>query len=160
MAECGPAFELIAELEGDEGADGIVGGFGGDVDDAVDRVCAPQRGPGTTDDLDAFDIIHHDVVLAPLPAAEEGRVDGATVDQGQKFVGRDVVETAGAERDVALVDAANLHAGGEPDRFGQVERARAMDIRTGNRVARSGSPEEGLLFARGAGHPHVQQILQ
>ncbi len=160
MAQRGAALELVAQGERDERADRVVGGFGGDVDDAVHGVCAPQRRAGAADDLDALDVRHHDVVFSPLHTAEERRVDGAAVDQRQELVRRDVVETARAERDVALVDAADLDARGEPDRVGQIERPGAMDVLTGDGVDRGGGAEEGLFLAGGAGHADMQQVLQ
>src|SRR5256885_1485740 len=55
----------------------VLGVLRDDVDDAIDRVGSPQRGPGPADDLDPVDVREGDLLHVPEHTGEERRVHGA-----------------------------------------------------------------------------------
>src|SRR5438552_1858606 len=54
----------------------VLGVLRDDVDHAVDRVGAPQGGPGTTDDLDPVDVLQWDLLHIPEDTGEQRREIG------------------------------------------------------------------------------------
>src|SRR5258705_5381038 len=102
---------LVAGPAVEEGAVGVLRAPRDDVDDAVDRVRAPERAPGAADDLDALDVLQEDVLDLPVGAGEEGRVDAAPVDENEHGAGQAGRETPHADGPLVRVDARNLDAG-------------------------------------------------
>src|SRR5437773_4998124 len=79
----------------------LLGVLRNDVDDTVDGVGAPQRGPGSADDLDPVDVLKGDLLHIPEHTGEQRRVDGASIDQHQELVGGGAVEAARADGPLA-----------------------------------------------------------
>ena len=103
---------MVEPLAVDEQALRVAGALGGDVDDAVDGVGAPEGGAGAADDLDAVEVRQDVVERVPVDAGEQRRVDGAAVHEHQQLVGVELVEPAGADGPVAGVDAGDVEARG------------------------------------------------
>src|SRR2546427_4455567 len=61
--------------------------FRDDVDDAVHRVGAPQRGPGSADDFHPVDVPEGHILHVPEDAGVERRVHGAALDEHQQLIG-------------------------------------------------------------------------
>src|SRR6266568_3791303 len=79
----------------------VLGVLRNDIDDAVDGVGAPQRGPGSADDLDPVDVLKGDLLHIPEHTGEQRGVDGATIDEHQQLVGGGAVEAARADGPLA-----------------------------------------------------------
>ena len=58
-----------------------------DVDHAVDRVGAPQRGAWPADDFDPIDVLQERILDVPKHPGEQRRIDRPPVYQHQQFVG-------------------------------------------------------------------------
>src|SRR5689334_18949101 len=57
----------------------VLGTLRDDVDDAVDRVCAPNGAAGPANDLDSLDILQQHVLHLPIDTSEERRIDAPPV---------------------------------------------------------------------------------
>jgi hypothetical protein len=123
---------LVAAARLDEEARRVAAVSRDDVDDAVDGVCAPERGAGTADDLDAIDVFQLVIERVPEHAGEQRAVDGAAVDQNQHLVGGDRGEPACGDRPRAVVEPRDVDAVGERDRVGECRHARPPDVVAGD----------------------------
>jgi hypothetical protein len=144
-AECGVGAEASAVAErgslpfganadGGQRALGVVRGARDHIDDAVDRIGAPEGSARPADHLDALDVLEQHVLLIPEDAREERRVDRATVDQHQQLVRDRVVEAAGADCELAGVALRHVQVRRQPQRLGQRQRAGAPDVFGGDDV--------------------------
>ena len=77
--------------------------FRDDVDDAVHRVGAPQRGPGSADDFNPVDVPEGHILHVPEDAGVERRVHGAAIDEHQHLIGSRAVEPPGTDRPLTRV---------------------------------------------------------
>jgi hypothetical protein len=68
-----------------------------DVDDAVDRVRAPERCAWAADDLDPVDVFDHRVLHVPLDARIDRRIERSAIHQHEELVRVLVVESADAD---------------------------------------------------------------
>ena len=57
--------------------------FGDDVDNSINGICSPKCRSRSADDLDAGDILEHEILNLPERSREKGRVNCAAVDQDQ-----------------------------------------------------------------------------
>src|SRR5205814_3931648 len=108
----------VRAFAGDEQALRVFGILRRDVDDAVDRVGAPEGGAGAADHLDPVEVGHDVIERVPVDAGEQRRVHAAAVHHHQQLVGVQVVEAARADRPLAGVDAGDVEAGDEPQQLG------------------------------------------
>ena len=155
---------LIAAADLDEAALGVAGFAGDDVDDAVDRIGAPERGARAADHLDALDVLGRDRLHVPVDAGEQRRVDAAPVDQHQQLVGerlRRVVAAEAARRDhiVAGAGLVDLQIGREAQNFRDAGGAGADDVIVGDHVDRRRRVAQRLGGLRGRGHVDVGQLV-
>ena len=136
-----------------------------DVDDAVHRVRAPQRGAGTGDDFDALDVVHEHVLHVVLDAGEQRRIDAAAVDEDQDLVGEvlHVGRAAEAARAVRIrggVELRHLHIGREAQRLGNAEHAGAQDLLARDHVDGRRRAREALRGLRYRGDFDVRELLE
>jgi hypothetical protein len=92
---------------------------GDDVDDAVDRVRAPDRTSRSADDLDAFDVGQRHALGFPHHAGKQRRVDAAAVDQHLQLVGEAPGIAAHPHRPPRTRQARHIHARRQAQRFRQ-----------------------------------------
>ncbi len=90
-----PLLASPADLR--QSALGLGRGLGDDVDDAAIGVGAPERRPRAADHLDPVDVIGQHLLHVPVDALEQGRIDGAAVDQHQQLVSKGLVGRIAAE---------------------------------------------------------------
>jgi hypothetical protein len=75
--------EIVATAAFGEPALRLIGRQGGDVDDAIDGIGAPQRSAGTADDFDAVQIGQQHILRVPKHACVERCVNRTAVDEHQ-----------------------------------------------------------------------------
>src|SRR5579862_5060793 len=80
VADGGGGVFLGAEFQIGQTALGIGGGFRDDIDDAIDRVGAPDAAAGAADDFDALDVFEGIIDGVPIDARKNGVIDRSTVD--------------------------------------------------------------------------------
>ena len=101
--------------------------LGDDVDDAVERVGAPDRGRRSADHFDLLDLVQVHRQEVPHDEPEEVLVEAAAVEQrelpGRERAGR----AARRDVDVARRHLGDVHAGHRAQQLGEVLRRRALD---------------------------------
>ena len=130
-----------------------------DVDDAVDRVRAPQRRAGTAYDLDAIDVFELVVERVPEDAGEQRAVHRPPIDHDEHLVRRDRRETARRDGPRAVVEARDVDAVGKSDGIGQRRHAGAADILSGHDRNRCRRGCHWLRAPRGQRHIDLHQLL-
>src|SRR5438552_2516735 len=143
VAQCDAAL-LGPGIRARQRAQRVVGRARDDVDDAVDRVRAPQRAARAAHNLDAIDVLEHHVLHVPKHAGVQWRVDAAPVDQHQQLVGAAAVEAARRDRVAVGAGASNLQVGREAQGFGQARDARAANLVACDHVDRGRRISEAL----------------
>src|SRR5258706_5531918 len=89
---------------------GEFGRFSDDVNDAINRIGAPQCRPRTTDDFNAIHIFQHDVLHVPIHSREQGGVDAPAVDENQQLVVETAIEPTQAVAPLVFFDASYFEA--------------------------------------------------
>jgi hypothetical protein len=92
------------------GALGVLRALADDVDDAVDRVRAPERCPRSADDLDAVYVLEEQVLHVPEDAREERGIDAAGVREDEQLGRVDAAEPARAHSPPARGDLGHVQA--------------------------------------------------
>ena len=132
---------------------------GRDVDDAVDRVRAPQARARTANHLDALDVLQQIVLHVPLDSGKQRRVDTARVAQHEQFLGVDAAECARADRPRIRVASGDVQSGDAAQRFRNGSRARAPDVFVGHDTHRGRRRAQCLGGARYRRDLDVHQLL-
>ena len=110
----------------------VLGLLGDDVDDPVDRVGPPLRGPRSADDFNPIDVFQERILRVPKHSRVQRRIDRAPVDQHQHFVGQRVVESARTDGPLARVHPGHLQVRGQAQGLGDAGRARATNVLFGD----------------------------
>ena len=156
----GGATLAIADAETDQAALRASRRQRDDVDDAVDRVRAPDARSRPADHLDAGHVLQHHVLAFPEYAREKRRVDRAPVDEDEHLVGQEVVEAARADRVLGRVGTRDVQVGSEPQRLAEGGRAGAMDVLGGNDIDGARDVGKPLAASRDRGHDDGTELLQ
>jgi hypothetical protein len=143
----------------DEGALGVGGVLGDDVDDAVDGIRPPEGCPRSADDLDALDVGQHDVELLPVHTGERWLIHRATIDLDQELVGESLVEAARRDRTLAGVDPSDLHPRNQAQQLRKARGAGTLDVVLGEDANRRRRLRHGLLGPRRQGDLHGHELL-
>src|ERR1700730_6396644 len=85
------------------------GALGDDIDDPINRICAPDRASGTADHLNAVDVLQRYILLVPIDTRGERRVHAPSVDQDQHFISVTVREAANANRPNVGVELCDMY---------------------------------------------------
>ena len=160
MTHRGKTSLLVAETSVDQRILGVRRVAGDDVDDAVDRVGAPQRGARPADHLDLLHIVQHQILDLPEHPREHRIVHAAAVDQHQLFIGEDSIETADGDRPSAGVETRHLHPGHQAQRLGNRGHPRAPQVVAGDHRHRRRRLAPLLHFPGDRRHLHLHQFLQ
>src|SRR5213079_2989564 len=101
-----------------------------DVDHAIHRVCAPQGRARAADDFDAIDVLEHEVDRVPVGHGGQRVVDLPAIDQHEVTGGRQRAagQAARTGDPAARVDATDIHARHQPERFDDRARAAAAQV--------------------------------
>src|SRR5690242_11303986 len=135
----------------------VLGGFGNDVDYAVDGVSAPQGSPWPANDFNAVHIFEHDVLHVPVNAREKRGVDAPAIDQNEQLVVEAAVESSGTDGPLVLINAGHFQTRNHAQGFGNAGRPGTADILLGDdedRCRRVGH----LLWP--LGDRYVHQVFQ
>ena len=97
------------------------------VDDAVERVRAPDGGRRPADHFDLLDLVEVHRQEVPHDEAEEILVEAAAVEQRELPGGQRSGRRAAGEVDVPRRDLRNVDAGNRPQQLGEVRRRRGLD---------------------------------
>ncbi len=120
-----------AGAEGHARAQHLARALGDDVDDAVERVGAPDRRCGTANHLDALDLVEVRRHELPHRQPEEVLVDAPPVNHGQLGGRQRRRRTAGVDVDVARGNLRDVDARNGPEQIGIVVRRRdGQSLRT------------------------------
>ena len=162
VADRGAAIEASA-AHGHERALGLVGLAGDDVDDAVDRVGAPECRARAADHLDAVDVFRDDVLGVPVDAGEQRIVDRPPVDQHQQLVRERLVgevarETARRDYPAVRAGLGDEQIGRQPQNVGQARGAGAGDLVVGDDVERRWRVAERLAGLGRRRHRQIRQL--
>jgi hypothetical protein len=139
---------------------GVSGAPGNDVDHAVDRVRTPDGASGAAGNLDTFDVREQRVLLFPIDAAEQRRVDAASVDQDEHGLRQPAPESTHADRPRVGVDASNFDTGNETQGICEIRHARATDIVTREHEDGGRCASDFFGFFRSAGHLDPPELLE
>lgn len=138
---------LVAIAASDAGQDAqrVLGAAAGDVDHPVHGIGAPQRAAGSTDHLDAVDVVQQHMVLVPVDAGIERGVDAAPVDQHQQLGGRlEPTGPSGGDGIVERVDALDLKVRRQAQGLGQAHHPGAAQVLSGDHKHRGGGLAQRL----------------
>ena len=128
IADSAESFFLGAGSRGEQATLGVLRVFGDDIDDAIDRVGAPEAGPRAADDLDPFDVIEHGVLGIPEDSGKKRVVQGAAIHEHQKFVGGKGIEAPAGDRPFVGVYPRHLQAGHHAQYLWKSGGARALYV--------------------------------
>ena len=128
------ALLFVSSARGNQRSVGLFGVLGNDVDDAIHRIRSPDRTARPADHLDPVDVLHHGVLNVPIRPVEKGRINGAAVDQHQYGSRQIGPKTANSDRPYVGVDAGDLHARRQPQRFRDAGGSGPPDILAGDDV--------------------------
>ena len=121
---------------------------------------APDGAAGSANHFDAVDVLDQRVLHLPIHAGEQGRVDGAAVDQDQHGPGQASLESADSDGPFGGIDLRHFHAGHQPQKIGDIGRARAPDILLGENGDRGRGFKRGGRLFRNRGHLDLGQLFQ
>ena len=142
----------VTAAEVDRGADHFPRRLGDQVDDAAQRVGAPDRGARTTHDLDLRDLAEVDRQQVPHNEAEEVEVDAATIEQ-HELAGRQAGRGATAgDLHVAGADLRNIQTRHVAQDVAIVVGRGILELRGGDHGHRHRHFLETLLGARSGHH--------
>src|SRR5581483_11088192 len=119
---------VISPADGEQGALGISGLLGNDVDHPVHRIGPPQRSAGPANDFNALDVFEHRVLHIPKHVGIGGVVDTAAIDEDQKFVAADGVCATNANRPIGVVDLCHFHSWDKSQDVGDIGGARTPNV--------------------------------
>ena len=149
---------LGAGAEADQGAVGVLGLPGDDVDHAVDRVGAPHGGARSADHLDPLDVLDESVLLVPEGAAEGRRVDRAAVHEYEQLVRGETGKAARGHRPGGSGDPGHLQPRRHGQGLGHSGHPGTADILLGDDEHCRGRIAEPLLLLGHRGDGDVHQL--
>jgi len=139
---------------------GVAGAAGDDVDDAVDRVGAPQGTARSANHLDALHILDEHILRFPEYAGKEGGIDAAAIDEDEQLVGKLVVETAGGDCPFVGIDAGDLNAGDQAQGIRQGADAGTAEVFGGKSVHCGRHVAQFLRRSGDQGDLNLHQLFQ
>ena len=122
--------------------------FGDDVNDSIDSIGTPNAGPWASNDLDSIDVFHQDILNVPKHTAKERGVYRPSVDLDQQFVGESLVESTDRNGPFVRINAGNLHAGHQTQRFREISRSAAAYVFVCEDVNRGRGPPDRTVVPR------------
>ena len=138
----------------------VLRALGDDIDDAVYRVCAPDRAAGSANYLNSLDILQQDVLEFPINAREQRGVNAPAVNQHQHGFRELTSESTDTHGPVVRVYLRHFHAWHHSENFGHACRSGAANILLGNYIDRRRSVPDFLRFFRGGCDFHRAKLFQ
>ena len=131
-----------------------------DVDDAVDRVGAPQAPARASHDFDAVEIVKEDVLGMPVHTTKRKVVDRPAVNHDEELIGELSTEAAGAHPPCRRLDPRHVHPRHVTQCVRQRVGAAAPDIVFGQHGDGRRGVEEQLWSASRRGDLDLRELFE
>ena len=139
---------------------GVLGIFGGNVDDAVHGVRPPQRPPGTADHFDPVYVFQQIILLIPKNTRIKRRINTPPVHQYQQLVAQGRIEPARTDRPIMGIFLRHIQIIRQTQCLGNTGSPRTANLITGDDINGGGRLAIRLRFLGHGSDVHIHQFLQ